>query len=202
MCDPTCVADRADLLRYYGTGLQLAGILAAARGIQAVRREWTANPGVVGATRRAVFRAASWTAAGGADTWRYVRVRFLRGTQTIYAKGIDASVATDSTITVKVTYAQPSAGAEIEWLMTRVNQLLTTTQTLSNDFHAERRARETGDNTTVQALSDTEQDIRRRIADLAGGGLKLQAWGVVTLLIGVTLGTIPDQAARLANVCC
>lgn len=35
-----------------------------------------------------------------------------------------------------------------------------------------------------------DQRIRDRMADLAGGGLKLQAWGVVCLLAGTVLTAI------------
>lgn len=62
---------------------------------------------------------------------------------------------------------------------------------------AEAQARGAGDQEERLARSTAVENGRQALANLAGGGLRLQAWGVSLLLLGIILTTI--SSATSAN---
>jgi len=186
-----------DGLRYFGFVLQLVGVTLAALGISDVRREWTPERlGLIGG----IANAVRGLVAASSDTATRVRAWYLRrfrGHATIMGRTAHDSAQTHESASVEVRYAQPPPGAsdsvKVDWLMNRVNMLLDEMQKHAGQIRAERVAREAAINSTLQAVDKARREAQASVADLAGGGLRLQAWGVACLLVGITLATIPAE---------
>ena len=195
------------LLHWCGELLLIAGIILAAKGISDVRREWTELPGFWGSVKPKMrvmrVRAASvfwarwnrvvrWVARRG---WLATRLRLrAHGTSAYVGLAGAAASAGAATGTVEVVWGAPPAGGTIEdrlaWLethMARVGQQLR----MLEAWHSEEvRVRQADTDKERAARIAGDQHIRERMADLAGGGLKLQAWGVGCLLAGTVLTAI------------
>ncbi len=157
------------MLHWAGTGFLVTGVLVAAQGISDVRREWTGRPG--------------WVAT--VLTWLRLRPRPLHQVSVLHQFGWNNlfDPLTDW------TKPAPSSTVEerLEWLE---DQMLAVGKHL-NDLHAglrtERTDRVAGDSQEAEARTAGDDAIRKSLADRAGGGLRLQAWGVVFLLAGTVM---------------
>lgn len=190
-----------DALRYAGGILQLVGVLLAAVGIRSVRREFTSLLGIVGTVEGWNHSLRGWLRRNTARLRQWYLRRF-RGHVTVVDVGAaDAARASDAVAGVSVTNAQPPADADsaakIEWLMTRVNALLDQGQEHSRQIHTERANREAAISDVRRAIEQARKESRNKLADLAGGGLRLQTWGVVCIAVGIVLSTFPVQLAQI-----
>lgn len=188
----------SDVIRYTGLALEVLGVLLAAKGISDVRREWTGLPGIWATIKNCARHAAAWTRAKLADTWRRLRRRpravQLRG-------GLHAGVSTGASLTANVTRAKPPSAGTVEerlaWLERRLAFTMEYLDTTRTELGEERRAREAGDREERTAWSEAVSEARHALANFAGGGLHLQAWGVLAILAGTILATIPDELAKI-----
>ncbi len=192
------------LLHWIGVVLVITGISLAAIGISKVRREWTRRPGFWGTVRQrtqptriraASFLWARWNLAVGkwprAAKWLHLRAHGI----TVHA-GVagGAAIVLTATGSGEVIWGPPPVTGTTEerlaWLenhMTNAGQQL---RTLNAWREQEVRDRQAATEQESAARMAEDQSIRERMADLAGGGLRLQAWGVACLLAGTVITAI------------
>jgi hypothetical protein len=188
------------LLHWIGELLLILGVLLAAKGISDVRREWTRLPGL---TKSAMLLARSARDSVVSFLWLCWNRRLeewpwlarwpgLRKHET-YVPRQDANVVPE-TVLGKV-YMPPVrvdiTGGDTEQ---RLMQLEKRLAELEGELGALRtwrvkeikaRQAETAQERAERMAED--ESIRGDMADLVGGGLRLQAWGVVCLLLGTIL---------------
>ncbi len=188
------------LFHWAGELLLVIGVLLAAKGISDVRREWTSLPGVrksamlkvrVARNRVVSYLWLCWNRSVGRWPWLARRLG-LRVHQT-HVPLQDGGVAIDvATVNVETHPGRVViTGGDAEQ---RLNQLEKRTADLEAELsalntwrkkEAEARQAETAQERAERMVAD--ERIRKEMADLVGGGLRLQAWGVVCLLIGTVL---------------
>jgi hypothetical protein len=102
-------------------------------------------------------------------------------------------------VTIRTT-PPPDGTAEqrLKWLEEGVLALTEQADTTRDAVEAEQQAREAALTAERQAWKAEVGDTRRALADYAGGGLRIQAWGALSLLVGITLAAIPTELAGLA----
>lgn len=192
------------LLHWTGELLLLLGVSLAAKGISDVRSEWTEFAGFWGSARQKVLsiraRAGSvlwlrWNRA--LERWPMLAGRLrLRIHQTPVH---DADVAVfGETATVKAA-ALPgrillSGNLTVEARLDQMERLMADAleqlDTLSAAHEQEIRNRQTAADRERAERTTEAQAIRGSVANLAGGGLRLQAWGVACLLAGTLMTAI------------
>lgn len=191
------------LLHWTGELLLLIGILLAAKGISDVRREWTGRPGIWRSIKQKAqsirVRAAAflWARWNQVVQWDWLAKRLHLRPHSKSAQVMATAVAGTTfmgTATAEVVWGAPAAGGTIEerlaWLeshMADTGQQLRTMHAWRRQEVSERQA--ATDQERVERMAG-DQRIRERMADLAGGGLKLQAWGVACLLAGTLMTAI------------
>lgn len=180
------------------------GIALAAMGISDVRSEWTQLPGIRGRVQQAArafrIRAASFLWACWNRTlakWP-LAARMLR--LRAHGKAVSAGVATvgvkamAATGTGKVTRGAPPADGTNEerlaWLEGHIAEMSAQIDTLHARHEQEVKDRQDATDQEQAARMVEDHRIRERLADLAGGGLRLQAWGVACLLAGTVMTAI------------
>jgi hypothetical protein len=189
-----------DLLHWAGEVLLIAGIALAAKGVSDVRREWTSQPGLLGSLAqmrpRASARLWAWwnkVVERWPDLAERLRVHIhqtpitdddsVRGTETHHV-----------TSSVRVEWnVAPSDGTPEErlaWLEARIADAGAQIATLDLWHHQEVMERQAATEEEQAARVAEDQRIRELMADLAGGGLRLQAWGVACLLLGTLMTAI------------
>jgi hypothetical protein len=189
-------------LHWAGEALLIAGIMLAAVGISDVRREWTGLPGIRGRTAQAMrairARAASWAW----DRWNRfaeknwlarrlglpLHIREVTGSGGVTMKKMQVS-ATGAT-GWDVAPANATLEERVAWLEKRMQTAGTDIGTLFARHEQEVSDRQAATREERAAREAEDQRIRERMADLAGGGLRLQTWGVVCLLAGTVMTAI------------
>jgi len=192
------------LLHWTGELLLIIGIALAAVGISDVRREWTRLPGIRGHVRQATqtiqARAASFMWAGWnrvVEKWpRLARWLHLRIHLTHVRLG-DAGVGADTLMTTTsfppvrvVASGDLTVEQRLDQLESHMREAEKQIGTLNERQEQEARDRRAATAKERAARVAEDQRIRQRMADLAGGGLKLQAWGVACLLVGTFMTAI------------
>jgi hypothetical protein len=187
------------ILHWTGELLLVLGILLAAKGISDVRREWTGLPGFWGATKQKAqvvrARAASlmWAAWNRIVKWAWLaKPLHLRPHERgITAVGGVAMAKASVSATAEVLWGPPPVTGTIEdrlaWLeghMVSAGERLRELDVWRQHEVADRRA------AAEEERAARAADIREDMADLAGGGLRLQAWGVACLLAGTVMTAI------------
>jgi hypothetical protein len=186
-----------------GELLLIIGIALAAQGISDVRREWTSRPGIMG---RAKQIAQAWRARTASFLWaRWNRVvswgwlakplHLRPHGKTVYGSaalsaGSGMSVAATGQVGWGAAPADGSIEERLAWLEDRMAKAAEQISTLNTRHEQEVRdikASMAGERTA--RVADVQR-IQGRMADLAGGGLKLQAWGVVCLLAGTLMTAV------------
>jgi hypothetical protein len=177
------------LLHWTGELLLISGVLLAAKGISDVRREWTRLPGFE-KSAMLLFRSVldpvvsflwlCWNRR--LEKWPWL-VRLGARLHQTHIHGQDAWVGVDAA-QVKVEAPPGRARAtggdtdhrleQLEKRMTEVEAELETVN-LWRTKEVQARQSETAQEKAERMAED--QRIRDRMANLAGGGLKLQAWG-------------------------
>ena len=191
------------LLHWAGELLLIIGIALAATGISDVRREWTQLPGIRGRLRQAArtvkAHAASFMWAGWNRVvqwaWLARRLHLRAHGKVVYGSAALSSASTmTATATVEVGWGVPPANGATEerlaWLEDRMVRAGQQIRTLNTWHDQEVRDRQAATEDERAARMAEDQRIRERMADLAGGGLRLQTWGVACLLAGTLITAI------------
>jgi hypothetical protein len=192
------------LLHWAGEILLIIGIALAAVGISDVRREWTRLPGIRGhlqqATQNTQARAASFMWAGwnrAVGKWpRLAKWLHLRAhTKTVSGSAqLSGTAHVSISATGKVTIGPPPADRtdkeRLAWLEAHMMQVLEQIDSMNERHEREVRTIKDATDEEQAARMAEDQRIRERMANLAGGGLKLQAWGVACLLAGTVMTAI------------
>jgi hypothetical protein len=192
------------LLHWTGELLLLLGISLAAKGISDVRREWTHFAGFWGSTRQKVLRIR--TRAGSFLWLRWNRAlerrpmlarRLHLRIHLTHVHDADVGVFGE---TGNVNVAAPpgrvilSGNLTVEARLDQLDRLMTDVleqlDTLSAAHEQEIRDRQTAAERERAERTTEAQAIRGSVANLAGGGLRLQAWGVACLLAGTLMTAI------------
>jgi hypothetical protein len=192
-----------DLLHWTGELLLIIGIALAAVGISDVRREWTRLPGIRGRVQQAAQTIQARTASSMWSLWnravgkwpRLAKLLHLRAHGTVVSAGaaLAGSAAVTATATGKLTLGAPANATTKErlaWLEAHMVEVLAQIDTLYARHEREVRDRQAATEEEREARSAEDQRIRERMADLAGGGLRLQAWGVACLLAGTVITAV------------
>lgn len=191
------------VLHWAGEALLVAGILLAAVGISDVRSEWTQLPGIRGRARQVAqairIRVVSLMWAG----WnRIAQQEWLAKRLNLRPHKVDArSGAVSFTLqpmrfdaTGTVDWGPPPAAGTPEerlaWLEERMTDAGAQLGRLFTGHWHEVRERKADTKEERAARIAEDQRIRERMANLAGGGLRLQTWGVVCLLAGTVMTAI------------
>jgi len=190
------------VLHWAGEVLLLVGITLAAVGISDVRHEWTRLPGIRGRTAQAMreirTRVASWTW----DRWNRfaeknwlarrlglpLHIREVTGSGGVTMKKMKVSATGETGW--DVAPANATLEERVAWLEKRMQTAGTDIGTLFARHEQEVSDRQTATREERAAREAEDQRIRERMADLAGGGLRLQTWGVVCLLAGTVMTAI------------
>lgn len=187
------------LLHWTGELLLIIGIALAAVGISDVRREWTSRPGIRGTAEKirdrvATFLWVHWNRAVERSGWFGQRLH-LRTHLTRVHDGDAAVLGEAARVTSAAPPGRPDAtGGTIEDRVARLEDHDKTTweqvESLSTWQREEARNRQAATEEEQAARMAEDRRIRERMADLAGGGLRLQAWGVAYLLAGTIMTAI------------
>ncbi len=187
------------LVHWTGGLLLISGVLLAAKGISDVRREWTGLPGI---TKSVMLRYRSvsgpvvsflWLCWNRRlEGWPWLARLGLRIHQT-HVHGDDVSVGLDTAqVRVEARPVRPVVtDGDTEQRLAQLEKRLAELE-IELDAHSTLHRREIEDRQAETAQEKAErmagdQGNRDRMADIAGGGLKLQAWAVVCLLLGTIL---------------
>ncbi len=192
------------LLHWTGELLLIIGISLAAKGISDVRREWTGRPGIwtraqqitqLARARAASFLWLRWNRAveKSPRLAKWLRMR-IHPTHRQSADAMAfAEVAEGRAIVppVQVVVAESLTVEErldkLESLMKEAKQQIAI---LNAGHEQEVKVRQAAMDQEQATRIAEDQSTRDSIANLAGGGLRLQAWGVVCLLAGSIMTAI------------
>jgi hypothetical protein len=192
------------LLHWTGELLLIIGIVLAAKGISDVRREWTQLPGAWGSVRQEALRigarAASfiwlrWNRA--LERWPVLARRLRLRVHVTHVHAADVVVTLD---VANIRFAAPpgrvivSGGLTVETRLDQLDRLmadaLAQLDALTASHEREIMDRHAGADRERAERTAEARAIRDRVATLAGGGLRLQAWGVACLLAGTIMTAI------------
>jgi hypothetical protein len=184
----------SDFLRYWGLVLQLAGFVIVAWGLVELHQRFSGGTGPIAILRRRLRQTVLRAAVFSRKLLRRPRH------QVVHASAISSSTAFGAlSATVTVAYGPLAADLPVEERLARLDertrQLRDDYNRLEQDARAETRAREAGDADERAARTTALEKADNQLANLAVGGLKMEAWGVATFVIGTILGAIPDRLA-------
>jgi hypothetical protein len=189
------------LLHWTGELLLVVGVLLAAKGISDVRREWTSLPGIrtsailkVGTVRKRVvaFLWLLWNRS--VERWPRVARRLGARIHLTHIHAQDVSVFLDDAAAA-IAEAHPGGvvitGGDAEQRLSQLEKRMAGLEAELSALDAWRKKdAEVSRAETAQERADrmaADERIRKEMADLVGGGLRLQVWGVICLLIGTVL---------------
>jgi hypothetical protein len=190
------------LLHWAGESLLIVGILLAAKGISDVRREWTGLPGIWGTAKqkahlvRARATSLMWAGWNRIVRWGWLakRLNLRSHGRSVVAVSGAATATASASAAADVIWGPPTVTGTTEerlaWLeghMVSAGARLRELDVWRQHESADRKAA-AAEERLARAAED--QRIREDMADLAGGGLRLQAWGVVCLLAGTIMTAI------------
>jgi uncharacterized protein YlxW (UPF0749 family) len=119
---------------------------------------------------------------------------------TVRPVGVAGMLGLADNATVEVTYGVINPDLDVEerlkLLDARTREIQERVNRLQREARAETEARESADSTERTERADADEALHQRLADLAVGGLRLEAGGVAAFLTGTVLTTIPDELAH------
>jgi hypothetical protein len=179
-----------DVLRFIGAGFLICGVLCAAFGIRATRRDFSDRLGIM---EQAMSRVAGalHDAFGGANTDQ-AQARSLA----------DGAAALDFLSGPQgVAEPEPPVDASIDYRMTWLERLTVQMHVRVEQRAVEaldqRRAQDVLNSQMQQRVANLEERSEARVTRLAVEPLRLQAIGVALLLLGTVLTGFPDWIAHL-----
>ncbi len=167
-----------------GSALQIGGVCFAAFGIHEVRKSWTDLPGIGGTVRRRAKTMGRWGRGKLVRVFPSLgeHITAHPGTGNV---GVSLSGRAIGKVTLPPVPADPAG--RIMWLIHWVQELWERTDrelAANEDLAA---ARETDRQQIADEFDSLKKDLRSELSKLAAGGLRLQAWGVGLLLLGILL---------------
>jgi hypothetical protein len=184
------------ILHWAGELLLVLGVILAAKGISDVRREWTSRPGIWGRTREVarprigLARARWYRFVGRSRLAQRLHLHLYRG-KPVAGSGSVPMSKMGMTGSGTVGIGSPLTGGTVEerlaWLENRITATWDQVTDLSLSRQQEIKDREAAVEAECAARVAEDERIRGDIANYAGGGLRLQTWGVVCLLAGTVL---------------
>jgi hypothetical protein len=187
-------------LHWTGELLLIIGISLAAWGISDVRREWTQRPGVWRSiqTKAQPIASVLWVRWNRAlERWPVLAKRLhLRihltdkrsGSVIVFAQTASAAaVALPGRVVVSGNLTVDERLDQLESRIKEADQQVRALRGL-HEQHVREMSAVTGQEKAERSAED--QRLRDSIANLAGGGLKIQAWGVACLLAGTIMTAI------------
>jgi hypothetical protein len=189
------------LLHWTGELLLIIGISLAARGISDVRREWTARQGLLGSAKQFTRARRAWAASRLWTAWNWIVKRGwfawlrLRPHVPVVVSGSgSAHLRLSATATgLRGPAKAPADGTteeRLSWLENWMEEAWRQIAIQHGTHEKEVRDRQVAIDQEQAARIAEDQSIRHSMTDLAGGGLRLQAWGVACLLAGTVLTAI------------
>lgn len=175
------------VLHWSGEALLVIGVLLAAKGIADVRREWTALPGIAGKMRG----HWNWLLKQISGLARILHLRPF--TKKVSVTMRSAFLTHPSQLSPDSWGIPPSNATydeRLAWLETCMSSVGSRINTLDAWIAQEAMDRYAASYEERTAREAETVAIRERMANLAGGGLRLQTWGVVCLLAGTVLTAI------------
>jgi hypothetical protein len=172
-----------------GETLLVIGILLAAKGIADVRRQWTLLPGIASRMRGLWNRLLNYTPG-------LARILHLRPFTRNVRVNLPAALAVPASFSRlgQDNWGSPPSDASHEerlaWLETNVLYAGARINTLGAWVEQEATSRQSATHEERMAIAAESGGIRESMANLAGGGLRLQTWAVVCLLVGIVLTAI------------
>jgi len=176
-------------LKYWGLVLQVGGFVSVAVGL--VERERIAGVAGLAAWVGRRFRLARNTVR------RWIRrpVPPSEVTLTPAEFGIGGEAAAVS-IALGSLGRSMSVDERLAELATRIEQTQEQVNRLQGELSAERMARQAASTEEREARQQALGQLDRKLNDLAGGGLRVEWWGVTAFVLGTILSTIPEELAR------
>ncbi len=191
------------ILGWMGGAFQLLGVLLAAKGISDVRQQWTDLPGIWTRVNQVFLRFSNNITGLFWKAWNRIAIHFqlpVHQPPRVEVSGHSESTIGGSGQGSVTRPAAPSSGTTDErlaWLEAQMGSTQEEIDSMGARLTAEAQARGAGDQEERLARSTAVENGRQALANLAGGGLRLQAWGVSLLLLGIILTTI--SSATSAN---
>jgi hypothetical protein len=188
------------LLHWSGEALLVVGVLLAAKGISDVRREWTRRPGIQSSVAQAAKSVRDRAVAAGRDRWHRFVDGWPRVARWLGLHPQRPEVCTNGGFglrpvglqaTAPVGTAKISEGSDLEQRFAQLEKRMAEAEADLGAFNrwrmkeVEERRAETAQERAERIAAD--QQANEKMADLAGGGLRLQAWAVVCLLVGTVV---------------
>jgi hypothetical protein len=167
-----------------GSTLQVVGVCFAALGIHEVRKSWTDRPGISGTLKRRAKTVGRWVRGKLARTFPSLGEHV-----TVYPGTANATFSVSAKDIGKVSPPPVPAdpAGRVGWLIDRVQELWERTDRTSAASEGLAAAWETDRQQMTDEFARLKADVRSKLSELAGGGLRLQAWGVGLLLLGILL---------------
>jgi hypothetical protein len=163
--------------------LQVAGIACAAWGIREVRKNWTDLPGIKSRVERRIEIVRTWVRHQLAHVFPS-----LRRDVTVHATGATVfGYSASGTPTVSPPPVPEDLSERAEWLVARVRELWESADRASADHAELTEALAVDRQRLADEVGRLEAGLRSKLSDLAGGGLRLQTWGVIFLILGTAL---------------
>jgi hypothetical protein len=166
-----------------GGAFQVTGISFAAFGIHKLRKSWTKLPGLYGRSKK--LMKTTHRAVGS-----FLRRVFHRRQQTVpaYFSGtVSGEFGVSGTATVTRVPRPEPVNEQLEWFAGRLGDLTLEVENLQADFLDSKGRLEQVDRQTKAEFVRIDQDFRSSLTELAAGGLQIQTWGVLFLIIGTML---------------
>ena len=167
-----------------GSALQIVGVCFAALGIHEVRKSWTDLPGIGGTVRRRAKTMGRWGRGKLARVFPSLGEHITALAGTASASSSAWGVA-NGKVTLPPVPADPAG--RIMWLIHWVQELWERTDRAFAGNEDLAAARETDRQQIADEFDSLKKDLRSELSKLAAGGLRLQAWGVGLLLLGILL---------------
>ncbi len=175
---------------------QIAGILCAATGIAQTRQAWSQVPGIAGTSKRLMetfIRAICLTFLRLFPRFKKTHTAEPGSAMTGASGGIGALDAT-------VSHQVPEdISGRVRWLLSHVQSLTTQVSSLEEQLREGKANLAGAIDDTHDRLSGLESRTTSQVTSLATGGLRLQSWGVLFLVLGAIQIMVASSSSAPPN---